>query len=127
MVEPDTASVTKQWDGKLKVSHTSIGAKTHKIVLTAKGVKKLENTDKKLLCLSYEQILKVAEVGVLLEKGFGGPRNIEWAFFKVSVLSGSRSCCSSKKQKLLFFQEARASVLPRRSFYSSKKQELLFS
>lgn len=38
------------------------------------------------ICLTDNQIEKLADVGVMLEKIFDGPRDIEWAFHKVNIL-----------------------------------------
>lgn len=85
MVEPDLANISRSWDGKLNLSHTKIGSKKSKIVISNKGIQKLENENNKLFCLTAEQIYKIAEVGLLLEKYLGGCRNIEWAIYKVNM------------------------------------------
>jgi len=44
----------------------------------------LENEKVSQLCLSKEEALALGQLGVQLERMFGGPRDIEWALSKVS-------------------------------------------
>lgn len=85
MVEPDLANISRSWDGKLNLSHTRIGSKNSKIVITNNGIQKVDNENNKLFSLTAEQIYKISEVGLLLEKYLGGCRNIEWAIYKVII------------------------------------------
>ena len=36
--------------------------------------------------ISKDQAIKLGRVGVLLEEAFAGPRDIEWAFYKVFII-----------------------------------------
>lgn len=36
--------------------------------------------------LTDEQLLKLGKVGVFIEEVFGNPRDIEWAFYEVSLV-----------------------------------------
>lgn len=67
-----------------------VGAK--KTILNADG-KKTVGEETNELCLSEEQAVKLGKVGFMLEKLFGGPRDIEWAFFKVCFCFVCRFLC----------------------------------
>lgn len=44
----------------------------------------IENEKHDQICLRDDQIIKLANVGVMLEELFDGPRDIEWAFHNVN-------------------------------------------
>lgn len=79
-VDPDTVILSRTWDGDVKVVSKQIGQK--ETILDADG-KKTVGKETSELCISEEQAIKLGKVGFMLEKLFGGPRDIEWAFFKV--------------------------------------------
>lgn len=51
------------------------------------GVQTIQAEEKlqKTLSLTEKQIYELGEVGVLVEEAYGGPRDIEWAFYKVCI------------------------------------------
>ncbi len=62
----------------------------------------ISEADQSKSCLNDEQILKLSNIGVLLEKLYGNARDIEWAVHKVCThihrecLSGSLILSSSE-------------------------------
>ncbi|KAK9876027.1 hypothetical protein WA026_011143 [Henosepilachna vigintioctopunctata] len=84
-VEPDTIIISKSFDGEIRFHSYCIGSKKYTICLEENGMFKKELSSEKSKCqsLSEKNVLKLAKVGVILEKAFGGPRDIEWAIFEV--------------------------------------------
>ncbi|CAG9770742.1 unnamed protein product [Ceutorhynchus assimilis] len=94
--EPDTFVLNRTYDGVVSLNHQTLGAKDKMITLAENGVKEVnckhensfvfvddDNQDaKEIFSLNEEQVLRLGRVGVMLEEAFGGPRDIEWAFFK---------------------------------------------
>lgn len=44
-----------------------------------------DNLEEKKICLSDKDILRLAEIGVYLEKRFGSPRDVEWAIYQGKI------------------------------------------
>ncbi|KAF2905990.1 hypothetical protein ILUMI_00186 [Ignelater luminosus] len=85
--DPDTITINRTWDGDLSVESQQIGTK--KIAIKMSEDLNLNNTTEvneiseeraKRLSLTQEQILILGKVGLELEKAYGSPRDVEWAF-----------------------------------------------
>ena len=82
LVEPDTIIVQRNWDNSLQVKEFTVGKKSQKIEMSENGgtsCHDLTQKENENLSISNEVSLKLAEIGVQLEKIFGTPRDIEWA------------------------------------------------
>lgn len=82
--DPDTIILKRDWEGKVSVESQSIGTKKIAIKMNAdEDVEKIEvdgkNSSK--CSLTQEQAILLGEIGVELERLFGDPRDIEWAFY----------------------------------------------
>ncbi|KAK3757984.1 hypothetical protein RRG08_058296 [Elysia crispata] len=84
--DPDTIRVNRDPDDlhnpvKLQLGSTRVGLKKTCIVEAENGGIKEETVTETAssLCLTNEMILKLATLGIELEKRFGSPRDVEWA------------------------------------------------
>lgn len=70
----------------LIILEKSIGSKTREYILdysTKKTVKcKTDSERQKVACLSDDEIINLARLGKAIERHFGQPQDIEWAFDK---------------------------------------------
>lgn len=84
---PDTVILNRTSTDEISVSNVIIGNKRIKITLgSGPNYLNRTNVDEDLankLCITEEQAVRLGKIGVLLEKKFGNPRNIEWAILKV--------------------------------------------
>jgi pyruvate,water dikinase len=79
MVEPDTYVVGKS---DLRVLHARVGTQHFEIVRGPDGEDQrldLDDHDGGLRVLSDDEVVKVARLGLLVEKHYGSPQDIEWA------------------------------------------------
>ena len=85
--EPDTFILKRTSSGHISVSERTIGSKHLKFVLTQDGSREEEmgSSNSATSCLSDEMALKLGQLGVFLEKSFGGPRDIEFGIRNDSV------------------------------------------
>ncbi|XP_022901029.2 rifampicin phosphotransferase-like [Onthophagus taurus] len=84
--DPDTIILAKSIKGNVKVLASTVGTKKTQITLSEVQDKDTEEkeVDEKLaqeLSLDENQALKLGKIGVFLERAFGNPRDIEWAFY----------------------------------------------
>ncbi|CAM1310114.1 Uncharacterised protein g5350 [Pycnogonum litorale] len=80
--EPDVIRVKRTFDDKVSFFDATVGAKNTQIVMKDDGGvenRRVESYDVNNCCLSHSQAIVLAEIGILLEKKFGDPRDIEWA------------------------------------------------
>ncbi len=79
--DPDTFYLKRTSKGELSVSERTVGAKRSKIVLTSDGTREENMTAEAsdAFCLADENVLEIGQLGVYLEKAFGGPRDLEFA------------------------------------------------
>ncbi|KAI9559139.1 hypothetical protein GHT06_015928 [Daphnia sinensis] len=79
--DPDTFYIKRTSAGELSVSSRIIGSKQSKIILSDKGTReeKITEEDAVALCLPDDKVLEIGQLGVYLEKAFGGPRDLEFA------------------------------------------------
>lgn len=87
--DPDTITLSRSSTGTISISKKEIGAKRTQIILhdDQGGTKEME-VDPDLtqkLSITEDQALRLGEVGALLEKRFGNPRDVEWAFSEVWI------------------------------------------
>ncbi|XP_050301904.1 putative phosphoenolpyruvate synthase isoform X2 [Anthonomus grandis grandis] len=93
--DPDTFILNRTYDGRVSLFDQIIGEKVKVLLLTENGVSELDQTEENntsfvmvnkvngnSCSLTEEQALKLGRIGVMLEEAFGGPRDIEWAFYK---------------------------------------------
>ena len=79
--DPDTFYLQRTSKGELSIGERSLGAKRTKIVLTGDGTREEDISDdvSGSMCLSDEKVLALGQLGLYLEKAFGGPRDLEFA------------------------------------------------
>lgn len=91
-VEPDVYILKRRYkNDKLNIIETKVGNKLHSLNMSTETMDKSKLIEQKLLtedeqkscCLSEDQILKLGEIGMHLEKLYGNPRDIEWAIYEV--------------------------------------------
>jgi pyruvate, water dikinase len=75
---PDTYMVDRK---TLTVAERRLGAKQRCVLPTAKGVVELaQETDRACtFCLTDEEAIEIAKIGIRLEEHFGAPQDAEWA------------------------------------------------
>ncbi|MEK7542662.1 MAG: phosphoenolpyruvate synthase [Patescibacteria group bacterium] len=82
-VTPDEFMVFKPIlkEGGRGIIEKTLGPKKQKLIYGSPGTKKVmvSVSDRQKFCLSDEEILKLAQLGVAIEKHFGKPMDIEWA------------------------------------------------
>ncbi|XP_003739958.2 uncharacterized protein LOC100902626 [Galendromus occidentalis] len=80
--DPDTFVVKRAGDGLLSIDKRQLGLKNLSTVLSESGgTQDVQRGDRsREQSLSDAEILRLAEVGLLLEDNFASPRDIEWAF-----------------------------------------------
>ena len=79
--DPDTFYIKRTSAGELSISSRIVGAKQSKVILSDDGTReeKIDEQVSSTLCLSDDKILELGQLGVYLEKAFGGPRDLEFA------------------------------------------------
>lgn len=91
-VEPDTFVVAKGGGGvagaPMRVIDALVGTKTHALVMAEAGdateLKEVDVEEQQRAALTDGEILRLAQIGVRLEKMYGNARDIEWALLGVS-------------------------------------------
>lgn len=85
--DPDTFYLKRTSAGDLSISERTLGTKQSKIVLLENGTQEesVEAEEAAALCLSDKMVLELGQLGVYLEKAFGGPRDLEFAVVKNSI------------------------------------------
>lgn len=81
-VDPDTFLVHKSYTDDLKILGSKVGQKKILVAMdSSRSVEEIEvDSDKQSkLCLSEETVLKLAVLGIIMEKFFGSPRDVEFA------------------------------------------------
>lgn len=83
-VDPDNYLVQRSYkDDRFTIIEKVCGKKGHKIQMSEdNSVEKVEVTGEEF-CLSDDVVLKVAEIGVMLERLYGNGRDIEWGLKEV--------------------------------------------
>ncbi len=78
-VEPDTFVVAK---ADRSIVRSRVGAKHEKLVRTEDGEKAVPvaEAERKVPCLSTDEVRQVADVGITIEKHYGMPMDVEFAF-----------------------------------------------
>ena len=79
--DPDTFYLKRTSSGELSIAERIVGGKRSKIVLGRDGTheESMSEETSGTLCLSDEKVLELGQLGVYLEKAFGGPRDLEFA------------------------------------------------
>ena len=80
--DPDTFYIKRTSSGELSISSRTVGSKQSKVILSDEDgtrEEKIEEEESSTLCLSDEKVLELGQLGVYLEKAFGGPRDLEFA------------------------------------------------
>jgi len=88
-VEPDEIVIRRSYkDDKLKIIGIKLGRKDHSIKMASGTndntiVHQHNESERLKSSLSSDDALKLAEIGIVLEKMYGSARDIEWAIYKV--------------------------------------------
>ncbi|CAH2050125.1 unnamed protein product, partial [Iphiclides podalirius] len=79
-VEPDTITV-KRGESGLKIAKIELGSKKQRVTPEGDGVavEEVPELERGVACLSEDEILKLAKIGVAQEELWGAGRDIEWA------------------------------------------------
>lgn len=80
--DPDTIYVKRSYNDEVEILGVKMGDKKMVIEMneeTAVNEVELNDEKRRTLCLSTEVILKLAKLGIIMEKFFGTPRDIEFA------------------------------------------------
>jgi pyruvate, water dikinase len=83
--DPDTFLVKKSYTDEFEILASKAGDKKILIEMDDEASVKdveIDGEKRKKLCLSEEVVLKLARLGVIMEKFFGSPRDIEFAVTK---------------------------------------------
>lgn len=85
--DPDTFYLKRTYAGELSISERTLGAKQSKIVLFEDGTREesVDAEESATLCISDKMALELGQLGIYLEKAFGGPRDLEFAVVKNSI------------------------------------------
>lgn len=108
--EPDTITL-KRNNGTIQITSQTIGSKTNMVVLNQNGgieTKTVTEDKRKLLSINEEEAVRLAHTGLYLEKCFGRPLDIEWAYENVATPTLTKHNQSSNCfQDQLFILQAR--------------------
>ncbi|KAG1714563.1 putative phosphoenolpyruvate synthase [Nymphon striatum] len=80
--DPDTIVIKRTYDDQLSIGEISIGKKDLQVSMKDDGgveQRKVSEQESHLCCISNDQALRLAELGLLIEQSYGNPRDIEWA------------------------------------------------
>ncbi|KAJ8916677.1 hypothetical protein NQ315_000322 [Exocentrus adspersus] len=80
--DPDTFVLNRTWDDKVCMLDYNIGHKNKVLRMTQSGLEEVDEIEKgeEQWSISEKQAVQLAKLGVALEKAYGTPRDIEWAF-----------------------------------------------
>lgn len=80
-VEPDTFTIARDLKDNLTIKSIELGSKKQLIVTNENGIttKEVSVQEQTAACLTNEEALKLAKVGIVQEEFWGAPRDIEWA------------------------------------------------
>ncbi|CAG9796773.1 unnamed protein product [Diatraea saccharalis] len=87
-VEPDTFIISRDQDDSLSISTIELGSKLKRVTVCAEGGVNMEEVplyERDTACVSNDDILRLAHIGVLQDKLWGAPRDIEWAISKNEI------------------------------------------
>lgn len=113
--DPDTIILSRTYTDQLALLKIEIGEKKMKVTIddNQTGTKE-DRIDANLaskLSITEEQALRLGEIGILLEKRFGGHRDIEWAYADViatfHVKIGVVKICFSFRVNCIYYNRDR--------------------
>ncbi|XP_030022494.2 putative phosphoenolpyruvate synthase isoform X1 [Manduca sexta] len=80
-VEPDTIIIKREMDGRLSILKTDLGSKRQRVATSGSGVVMVDvpEDERRTACITEDEALKLARLGVAQEKLWGAGRDIEWA------------------------------------------------
>ncbi|XP_048489521.1 uncharacterized phosphotransferase YvkC [Plutella xylostella] len=86
-VEPDSITVARSERGEVSIAGIELGSKTHRVAAQGSGVttEDVPENERNVACITDEQILQLAKMGVTQEELWGAPRDIEWAVTKDAI------------------------------------------
>ncbi|CAH1778686.1 unnamed protein product [Owenia fusiformis] len=80
--DPDTIVISKTWDDKLSILDKQLGSKKVSMNVTESGGTETVDVKEDAVhkcSVADDVIIRLANIGIELEKAFGDPRDIEWA------------------------------------------------
>ncbi|GBM84271.1 putative phosphoenolpyruvate synthase [Araneus ventricosus] len=87
-VEPDTFTVKRKETGKLEMESVILGSKHQRIVMQESGgtiTEDLGEDSKNESCLSKETVIRLAKLGIKIEKYYKSSRDIEWGILNDKI------------------------------------------
>ncbi|XP_063827746.1 uncharacterized protein LOC135077103 [Ostrinia nubilalis] len=80
-VDPDTIVVSRDLDDQLSIMSIDLGSKAQRVTAADEGVttEAVPEADRAVACLSEDEALRLASIGVQQEDWWGAGRDIEWA------------------------------------------------
>ncbi|KAF8792139.1 putative phosphoenolpyruvate synthase like protein [Argiope bruennichi] len=87
-VEPDTFTIKRNETGKLKMDSVILGSKHQRIVMQESGgtiTEDLGEESKNESCLSEQTVIKLAKLGIKIEKYYKSSRDIEWGILNDKI------------------------------------------
>ncbi|XP_054711334.1 uncharacterized phosphotransferase YvkC-like [Uloborus diversus] len=83
LAEPDTIKLKRNVNKSLSVFEKTVGSKKTQVHMTdGDGTEQKFYDSETSSCLTDELAVKIGNVGILIEKCFCGPRDIEWALYR---------------------------------------------
>ncbi|XP_026732206.1 uncharacterized protein LOC113496983 [Trichoplusia ni] len=86
-VEPDTVIVDRDTTGKLSITKTELGSKNQRVKTEGSGtaMEDVPEDERNVACITNDQVLKLAKIGVSQEALWGAGRDIEWAVTETEI------------------------------------------
>lgn len=80
-VEPDTMIIKRTRNGQLTIAKKELGSKSRRVKTEGSGIamEDVPEGERNVACISDEEVLKLATIGVSQEELWGAGRDIEWA------------------------------------------------
>lgn len=86
-VEPDTIVVSRSLNGDLSIASKELGSKKHRITVGGVGAglssEEVPEAERNAACISDDDVMRLARIGVQQEELWAAPRDIEWAIAEV--------------------------------------------
>lgn len=87
LVDPDVFIVHhSNANNNFSILERKLGGKSQFVHMTPEDITSTSDVPigmQKKLCVSDVDLVKLCEIGILLQESYGSPRDIEWAIYKV--------------------------------------------